>query len=81
MPRVSVVPWVGVFGPAKMPKDVTAQLSREFSTALQRADVLDQLASNGFEGQGSTPAELAIHVKEQMEVWGRVIRDAGISRE
>lgn len=81
MPGVSVAPWVGVFGPAKMPNDVTARLSREFSTALQRADVLDQLARNGFEGQGSTPAELAAHVKEQMEVWGRVIRDAGIPRE
>lgn len=81
MPGVSVAPWVGVFGPAKMPRDVTARLSREFGVALKRADMLDQLARNGFEGQASTPAELAAHVKEQLELWRRVIRDAGIPRE
>ena len=81
MPGVSVAPWAGMFAPAKLPKDVTARLSREFNAALKRPEVLEQLARQGFEGQGSTPEELAQHVRDQMDVWARVIREAKIPVE
>jgi tripartite-type tricarboxylate transporter receptor subunit TctC len=81
MPGVSVAPWLGLFAPAKLPKEITARLAREFNAALRRPEILEQLARQGFEGQGSTPAELAAHVKEQIDVWARVVRDAKIPVE
>ena len=81
MPGVSVAPWLGLFAPAKLPKDITTRLSREFNAALRRPEVMEQLARQGFEAQGSTPEELATHVKEQIDAWARVVRDAKIPVE
>jgi len=81
MPGVSVAPWAGMFAPAKLPKNITARLSREFNEILRRPEILDQLARQGFEGQGSTPEELAAHVKEQVETWAHVVREAKIPVE
>jgi tripartite-type tricarboxylate transporter receptor subunit TctC len=81
MPEVSVAPWLGLFAPAKLPKDITARLSREFNAALRRPEVIEQLARQGFEAQGSTPEELATHVREQIDAWARVVRDAKIPVE
>jgi hypothetical protein len=35
----------------------------------------------GFAGQGSTPEELAEITKEQLQLWGRAVREAGIKPE
>jgi tripartite-type tricarboxylate transporter receptor subunit TctC len=81
MPGVSVAPWLGLFAPAKLPEEITARLAREFNTALRRPEIIELLAKQGFEAQGSTPAELATHVREQIDVWARVVRDAKIPME
>jgi len=81
MPGVSVAPWLGLFAPAKLPKDITTRLSREFNAALRRPEVMEQLARQGFEAQGSTPEELAAHVRDQIDAWARVVRDAKIPVE
>ncbi len=81
MAGVSVTPWGGLFGPANMPKPIVERLSQVFNEALERPEVLDQLARQGFEGKGSTPEELATIVREQLELWARVIREAKIPQE
>jgi tripartite-type tricarboxylate transporter receptor subunit TctC len=81
VPGISVGPWAGLFGPARLPKEVVDRLARDFGTVLNRPDVRDQLGRQGFEARSSTPAELATHVREQIDVWARVIREAGIPIE
>lgn len=81
MPGVSVQPWLGLFAPARLPPEITARVSREFNAALRRPEVVDALARQGFEAQGSTPAELATHVREQIDAWAKVIREAKIPVE
>jgi tripartite-type tricarboxylate transporter receptor subunit TctC len=81
MPGVSVASWLGLFAPAKLPEEITARLAREFNAALRRPEIIELLAKQGFEAQGSTPAELAAHVREQIDVWTRVVRDAKIPVE
>ena len=81
LPRFPIVPWAGLFGPAKMPKAVVDHLNRELVAILQRADVREQLARQAFEAKGSSPGELAAHVREQLDVWGKAVRDAGIQPE
>jgi tripartite-type tricarboxylate transporter receptor subunit TctC len=81
MPGISVTPWGGLFGPANMPKAIVERLSQAFNAALERPEVVEQLARQGFEGQGSTPEQLASHVREQLVLWARVIREARIPTE
>ena len=80
-PKFSVSPWAGVFGPARMPKDVAERLNRELNTLVKRADVRENLLKQAFDPKGSTLEEFGAYVKDQYDIWGRAIRDAGIQPE
>ena len=80
-PKYSVSSWAGIFGPAKLPRPIVERLTREINAILQRPEVKEQLDRQAFEGEGSTPEELGAFVKEQLEVWRRAVREAGIPQE
>ena len=80
-PQISIRAWAGLFGPANMPRDVTQRLSRELSAVLRLPAVQEQLAVQGFAGHGSTPEELAELTREQLQLWARAVREAGIKPE
>jgi tripartite-type tricarboxylate transporter receptor subunit TctC len=48
---------------------------------LKRADVRESLLKQAFEPRGMTSAEFAAYARQQYEIWGRAIRDAGIQAE
>jgi tripartite-type tricarboxylate transporter receptor subunit TctC len=78
MPQFSLTSWAGLFGPAKMPREVTERLNREFAAAMGRADVQATLDKQGFAVNPSSPEQLAQLVKEQLESYRRVLRAAGV---
>lgn len=80
-PKFPIVPWAGMVGPAKMPKEVVERLNRELNAILKRADVRENLVKQAFAARGSSADELAAYLKEQLEIWGKAIRDAGIQPE
>ena len=80
-PKFPIVPWAGMVGPAKMPKEVVERLNRELNAILKRPDVRESLAKQAFAGRGSSVEELATYLKEQFDVWGKAVRDAGIQPE
>ena len=80
-PKFSVSPWAGMFGPARMPKDVTERLNRELNALIQRQDVRESLLKQAFDPKGATTAEFAGYVREQYGIWGRAIKEAGIQPE
>jgi len=81
LPKFPIESWAGMFGPAKMPKDVTERLNRELNSLLQRADVRESLFRQAFEPRGATVEEFAAYVRQQLDVWGKAIRQAGIPPE
>ena len=78
MPQFSVTSWAGLFGPAKMPREVVERLNKEFGAAMARADVQAAMEKQAFALSPSTPGELAAFVKEQMESYRRILRAAGV---
>ena len=78
LPGVSITPWAGLFGPAKMRAEVVDRLSRDLRALLARADVREQMGRQGFEAQASTPAEMGRYNSDQLQTWKRVIREAKI---
>jgi tripartite-type tricarboxylate transporter receptor subunit TctC len=81
MPQLSVVIWSGLFGPAKMPKDIVERLSREVNAILQQPEIRGRLERQGVEPAGSTPAEFAAFLKQQLADWGKAAREAGLKPE
>lgn len=80
IPGVSA-PWIGVFGPPKMPAEIAARLSAEFKLALQRPEVRAQFDRLAFLGEGSTPEALAALLKEELETSRRIVGEYGITRD
>ena len=69
---------IGIFAPAKTPKDIVEFLQRTVSQILRTTDVKKKLLTIGFEGIGDSPAEFAAYLKSEDIKWSRVIREAGI---
>lgn len=80
-PKLSIVPWAGFFGPAKLPPEIVARVNRELVAVLKRADVREQIQHQGFEVSESTPDELAAFTREQLEVWKTAVRESGIPQD
>ena len=78
---VSIYPWIALFGPANMPRDVVQRLGREFNSVLSRPDISENLNKQGAVPVGSTPAELAELVKTQLDAWRKAVREAGIPQD
>ncbi|MEI6721159.1 MAG: tripartite tricarboxylate transporter substrate binding protein [Betaproteobacteria bacterium] len=78
VPRLSISSWGGLFGPAKMPKEVVDRVARATAVVLARRDVLEQLDRIAFEGRSSSPEELGILLKEQLGLWQKTLREVGI---
>jgi tripartite-type tricarboxylate transporter receptor subunit TctC len=75
------VPWMGLFGPAKLPKDVVDRLSRELSAVLQKPEVREQIERQAMD-VGFLPAEaMGTLAREQTEVWRNLTKAAGITPE
>jgi tripartite-type tricarboxylate transporter receptor subunit TctC len=81
MPQFAITSWAGLFGPARMPREVVVQLNREFGAAMARADVQAAMERQAFALSPSTPEQLAAFVKEQMESYRRTLRAAGVEPE
>jgi tripartite-type tricarboxylate transporter receptor subunit TctC len=76
---VSITPWGGLFGPAKMPKEIVDRLARELAVVLAKPEVRDAFGRLAFEPRSSTPQELSAFVAEQLEAYRRVTRAVGLS--
>ena len=77
--QIPMTPWAGIFGPAKLPQEVVDRLARALVRALQQPEVRTQLEAVAFQPQGSTPEELATMLREQLEIWEKAGKEAGIT--
>jgi tripartite-type tricarboxylate transporter receptor subunit TctC len=76
---VPITPWGGLFGPAKMPKEIVDRVAREMATVLAKPEVKEAFGRLAFEPRSSTPAELTAFVTEQLEAYRRVTKQVGLS--
>ena len=81
MPPISVEFFAALFGPAKMPPEIAARLSKELNSIMARPQIREQVDRQGFALAGSTPQELGGFVKQQLGAWAQGFRDAGINPE
>jgi tripartite-type tricarboxylate transporter receptor subunit TctC len=81
VPEVTVRQWAGVFGPPKMAPEIVARLNKEVNALLKRPDVIEKLQSYGYSPEGSTPERLLEVNRADLELWRRLVKEAGIPLE
>lgn len=73
--------WTGLFGPARMPREITEKLSMTLQQILARPEVRERILASGAEPTPSDIPTFTALVKRQLEVWGAKVADAGIQPE
>jgi tripartite-type tricarboxylate transporter receptor subunit TctC len=73
--------WWGLLGPAGMPPDLVAKLSRDFVAALKTDSVKERLSKLGASPIGSSPQQLDAKIRADYDKWGPIIKAAGMKAE
>ena len=69
--------WFGVFAPAKLPAAITDKLNAVIVAALKDLTLRHRLENEGASPIGSTSAEFAAFVREDIERWAPVVKWSG----
>jgi tripartite-type tricarboxylate transporter receptor subunit TctC len=81
LPGFDVTGWYAFCVPAQTPTDIVHKLHADVVAVLAEQDTREKLEQLGLAVIGSTPEELARHLKAETELWGPVIKAANIRSE
>lgn len=70
--------WLGIFLPAKTPRDIVDRLHRETLKALQEPKVRDKLARLGIDPMVMTPTEFDAHLEKEIAVNAALVEAIGL---
>ena len=73
--------WQGIVAPAGTPEAIVRKLNEEIVKAAKSPDVLSKVAPQAVEMSTLSPAEFAKLIATDIDVLGKVIRDAGIKAQ
>ena len=76
-----ITSWQGYLGPAGMPKDIVLKLNTELRKIIDNPQIKKDLADRGMEAFSGPPEEFDAFLKDQLVVWEKLIREAGIEKQ
>ncbi len=81
LPGFEAYGWVGMIGPANMPRDIVQRLNKEIVDTLKQKDIIDRMLSEGAVPTPSSPEEFTAYMKAELKKWGDVVKLANIKPE
>ncbi|HYC46199.1 MAG TPA: tripartite tricarboxylate transporter substrate binding protein [Burkholderiales bacterium] len=82
VPGFEVIQWFGVFTPAGVPRALTEKIARDVGAVVASSAYRDVLLRQGIEPTGSTaPAAFAAYVRNEVALWPKRLKQAGIKSE
>jgi tripartite-type tricarboxylate transporter receptor subunit TctC len=77
VPGFEAASWHALVAPAGTSKPIVDKLNALVVAILKSPEINDQLVRQGFEPIGSSSAELASHLKSELEKWAKVVQISG----
>jgi tripartite-type tricarboxylate transporter receptor subunit TctC len=71
--------WYGLVAPRNLPPTIVKRLSDETVRAIRLPQLKESLAASGGLPVGSSPAEFSAFIKGEIDLYAKVVREAGIS--
>jgi tripartite-type tricarboxylate transporter receptor subunit TctC len=81
VPDYDLSGWNGMFAPAGTPRDVVEKLNAEVTKIVQMPDVRAKFQELGAEPGPMKPDEYGAWVQKEVNMWSRLVREAGIKPE
>lgn len=79
IPGFEAIVWNGLLAPAGTPGPIIARLNAELNTIIATPDFRDRLDDLNMIVRPNTPAEFRAFLSAEMQRWGTVVREAGIT--
>jgi tripartite-type tricarboxylate transporter receptor subunit TctC len=76
VPGLDVDSWLGIFAPAKTPREIVAKLRKEIRASLP--ELRERFEKSGGEAWDMPDDKLNAFVAAEYEIWTKLIREAGI---
>ncbi len=70
--------WFGLAAPLKTPQIVINRLNAELNAIAKSPDFIAEMANTGQVPTGGTPEDLTILMKNELETWARVVKEAKV---
>ena len=77
-PKINIMNWYALFAPAATPKDVISTLNAETAKVAARTDMKTFVQEQGGASVSSTPEELGTLLRSELDMWGKVVKTAGV---
>ena len=71
--------WIGFVAPAGTPRAVIDKINRDIVKMYSDPAIVDRMEKAGINGATSTPEEFGIFIRKEIERWGKVFKDSGIT--
>jgi tripartite-type tricarboxylate transporter receptor subunit TctC len=81
VPGFNVTPWVGVFAPAKTPKEIAARISKEVDALLKDPAIVKNFADQQIRAAYLDTPAFTAEIKKETDAWEKVIKTLGIEVE
>ena len=81
VPDFDISSWQGYFAPANTPKEIVTRLNAEIRKIVEKPEIKAQLATLGMDAFSGTPEQLGTFVGEQLVLWEKLIKNAGIEKQ
>ena len=78
LPGFEAYEWNGVFVPHGTPPAIVRTLNGAINEAIRSPDVKERFEQLNIDSRPNTPEEFRAFVKDQMERWGKVVKEANI---
>lgn len=77
VPGFEASTWYPVLAPAGTPRAIVDKLNAQLVAILNTREVNEQLVRQGVEPVGSSPSQLASHLKSELTKWAKVVQVSG----
>ena len=78
LPQFTISNWMGLIGPARLPREIVERLNREVGAVLRVPEIVAALERQAFIPNPSTPEQFGAFIREQVQSYGSLLRAAGV---
>ena len=73
--------WLALLAPAGTPREIVMKLNAEIARLMASPETVKALADAGVEVAPSSPEVMAAYMQQELERWGKVVKETGVKLE
>ena len=81
VPGYEVLLWQGMIGPKDLPNAIVTKVHGEIVRAFNSKEMVARFVNDGISPSNATPEQFGARIRNELEVWRKVVQQTGIKIE